>query len=255
VIKLAPSVSGSGPWTETVLYNFPGGSDVAPGSLLLNASGALYAAAGGGAYGQGRIIKLAPPPGGGTPWTETTLYSFTGGSDGAAPSTPLIPDGSGVLYGAASGGGSTNCTGGCGVVFKLTGTGFVPGILPFSFFSSKLVIALRSGYFELLSNVTLGSGAPYLDPPAQPITVAVGSFAATIPAGSFVKGSTFGEWDFDGTVNGAAIHARIWLTGTKQYLALVKAQAALTGATNPVPVGLTLGPNSGTAKVTAAIYN
>jgi YVTN family beta-propeller protein len=127
--------------------------------------------------------------------------------------------------------------------------------LPFSFFSSKLVISGQSNpYFELLSNVTLGNGAAFLDPPAQPVTVQAGTFGATIPPGSF-KESQPGGWDFDGPINGVSIHAKIWLTGTKQYLALVKAQTALTGATNPVPVGLTLGPNSGTARVTAAIYN
>jgi hypothetical protein len=82
----------------------------------------------------------------------------------------------------------------------------------------------------------------------------VGAFSATIPAGSFVKASTFGEWDFDGTVNGVTIHAKIWLIGTKQYVVLIKAMTALTGAKNPVPVRLTLGNNSGSAAVTADTY-
>jgi YVTN family beta-propeller protein len=132
--------------------------------------------------------------------------------------------------------------------------GIMPN-LPLSFFSSKLVVSLQSSpYFELLSSLTLGSGAAFLDPSAQPVTVQAGTFGATIPPGSF-KESQPGEWDFDGTVNGTAIHAKIWLTGTKQYLVLVKASTKLAGITNPVPVTLTLLNNSGTAKVTAAIYN
>jgi len=52
--------------------------------------------------------------------TETVLLSFTG-SDGDLPEAGLIADRAGNLYGAAGGG-----TAGKGVVFKLSGTGFVP---------------------------------------------------------------------------------------------------------------------------------
>jgi hypothetical protein len=184
------------------------------------------------------------------------LYSFKGGNDGASPFASLLADGSGNLYGTTQYGGAGKCTiflPGCGTVFKLTGTGFVTEA-PFSAFSSKLVISGHGDYFELLSNVTLGSGTAYLNPASETVTLQVGTYSATIPPGSFAKGSTFGEWDFDGTVNSVAIHAKIWLTGTKHYEVLVKAMTKLTGAANPVPVTLTLGPNTGSAAVTAAIY-
>jgi uncharacterized repeat protein (TIGR03803 family) len=53
--------------------------------------------------------------------TFTTLYSFTGGNDGAGPNGSLILSGN-ILYGTASGGGS----GGGGTVFavNINGTGF-----------------------------------------------------------------------------------------------------------------------------------
>lgn len=58
----------------------------------------------------------------------TTLYSFTGGSDGAWPGGALVIDQNGVLYGTAQGGGSNptvQCNpfggpNGCGTVFQLT---------------------------------------------------------------------------------------------------------------------------------------
>ncbi len=53
--------------------------------------------------------------------TFTTLYSFTGGADGAYPSG-LIRDSAGNLYGTTNSGGSPTCTPpsqGCGTVFKL----------------------------------------------------------------------------------------------------------------------------------------
>jgi YVTN family beta-propeller protein len=128
----------------------------------------------------------------------------------------------------------------------------IPGI-PLSF-TSKLFISQSKSYFELLSNITLGSGADWLNPVTDPVTIQVGSFAATIPPGSF-KGAQYGPWTFDGTVNGAVIHSVIWLTGTKQYQVLAKVQQAnIAGAKNPVTVRLTLGPNSGTAPVTGKIY-
>ncbi len=126
--------------------------------------------------------------------------------------------------------------------------------IPLSFFTSKLFISQSKSYFELLSNITLGSGADWLNPVTDPVTIQVGSFAATIPPGSF-KGAQYGPWTFDGTVNGAVIHSVIWLTGTKQYQVLAKVQQAnVAGAKNPVTVRLTLGPNSGTAQVTGKIY-
>jgi hypothetical protein len=51
----------------------------------------------------------------GSAWTETILYSFTGGGDGAFPNAPLIMDSRGNLYGAGGAGGAL----GIGVVFEV----------------------------------------------------------------------------------------------------------------------------------------
>jgi uncharacterized repeat protein (TIGR03803 family) len=50
-----------------------------------------------------------------TNWTELTLYSFLGGSDGQYPGGPLNIDAAGNLYGVSGGG-----TDGNGMMFKLT---------------------------------------------------------------------------------------------------------------------------------------
>src|SRR5579872_1018653 len=48
-----------------------------------------------------------------------TLYSFTGGRDGAQPVSTLLADQYGNLYGTTSvGGGATACSDGCGTIFK-----------------------------------------------------------------------------------------------------------------------------------------
>src|SRR5690349_7098926 len=50
---------------------------------------------------------------------EKLVYSFTG-NEGVYPDGELLRDASGNLYGTASQGGSKNCPGGCGTVFKVT---------------------------------------------------------------------------------------------------------------------------------------
>jgi uncharacterized repeat protein (TIGR03803 family) len=57
--------------------------------------------------------------------TFTTLYSFTGGSDGGQPWAGLIQDPAGNLYGTAWEGGDLNCNApnGCGVVFEVNTAG------------------------------------------------------------------------------------------------------------------------------------
>jgi uncharacterized repeat protein (TIGR03803 family) len=102
------------PWTKTVLYSFTGGSDGAgpQGDLLFDAAGNIYgAAAGGGTGDNGVIFKLTRS---GSTWTESVLYSFTGGSDGCQPSGGPIFDRAGNLYGTTLG---NFCR---GTVYKLT---------------------------------------------------------------------------------------------------------------------------------------
>lgn len=108
--------------TETVLYTFNNGTEgSAPlAGLIQDAKGNLYGTTyDGGSYGYGNVFKLD------TAGTETVLYSFSYGTDGAYPYAGLIRDASGNLYGTTNyGGDMTLCNGtGCGVVFKLDTSG------------------------------------------------------------------------------------------------------------------------------------
>jgi len=113
---------------ETVLHSFTGGADGADPAtgLVRDAAGNLYGNTGaggdlacGGGSGCGVVFKLD------TTGKETVLHRFTGGADGAAPSTAagLVRDAAGNLYGNTFTGGHGTCPGGCGVVFKLGTTG------------------------------------------------------------------------------------------------------------------------------------
>jgi len=99
-----------------VLHSFTGvDGQETMGRLLLDAAGNLYGMTTyGGAYGEGTVFELTPNANG--TWTESVLYSFTGGTDGAEPLwSGLAFDSAGNLYGTTEYGGS-----GYGVVFELS---------------------------------------------------------------------------------------------------------------------------------------
>jgi len=127
VFKLTPPSNGVGEWTESILYSFNGRSEGTQtgGGLIFDSKGSLYLThdlAGTGL--SGTVSMLSPPAQGATAWTDSTIYTFQGGTDGGEPSgAPLVFDASGALYGVTQyGGGGTVCgTGyGCGTVYKLT---------------------------------------------------------------------------------------------------------------------------------------
>lgn len=113
------------PWTVNVLYSFTGHADGgAPeyGDLVFDSTGNIYGttSAGGlqscGGGSCGVVFRLAHSNGG---WTESPIYSFTGGNDGYEPYSGVIFDNAGNLYGTTFEGGA-NFT---GTVYELTLSG------------------------------------------------------------------------------------------------------------------------------------
>jgi hypothetical protein len=105
VFELTPPNPPDGAWTETVVHAFTGGSDgqFPFGGLLQGANGVLYGTTeGDGVATFGTVFELTPPLAPGGTWSETVLYSFTGGMDGGAPLGGLIADASGALYGTTA---------------------------------------------------------------------------------------------------------------------------------------------------------
>jgi uncharacterized repeat protein (TIGR03803 family) len=121
IVALAMTTTGVNPaaaQTESVLYSFQGGLDGTQpvAGLIADKAGNLYGTtAFGGAADSGTIYELTYSAG---LWTETVLYSFQGGTDGAYPFSTLVLDESGNLYGTTLAGG-TGCSI-CGTVFRLS---------------------------------------------------------------------------------------------------------------------------------------
>jgi uncharacterized repeat protein (TIGR03803 family) len=123
IFKLTPS------GTLTVLYNFSGtGDGAAPiGALVEGSDGNLYGATGGtGAIsaadgGDGTIFKITPAG------VLTTLYLFTGASDGLSP-WGLVWGSDGNLYGTTFTGGANSL----GTAFQITPSGALTTLYAFT---------------------------------------------------------------------------------------------------------------------------
>jgi len=126
VFELTPTGS------EWPIYSFTGGTDgQSPyAGLVMDTEGNLYGTTHWGGdqscyddfyWGCGVVFEVTPSG------TEKVLYAFTGGADGGYPSSTLIRDGYGNLYGSTVNGGNQSCyTGyvyGCGVIFKVSANG------------------------------------------------------------------------------------------------------------------------------------
>ena len=100
-------------------------------------------------------------------WTETVLYSFAGGSDGANPSGRLVSDSTGALYGLTVNGGASNL----GTAYKLTRAGSV--------FTESVLLAF--------------DGSPDGANPDGPLTIdSHGNLYGTTAIGGLMDGSTNG---------------------------------------------------------------
>jgi uncharacterized repeat protein (TIGR03803 family) len=122
VFELSPGANGA--WAYSVIYNFDFTDGANPtGVLAIGAAGELYGTTqnggpnGFGSHGCGLVFQLKTLLTG--VWNQTVLHAFAG-SDGAYPTSGVILDKVGNLYGTTSNGGGFSNS---GVVFKLTPTG------------------------------------------------------------------------------------------------------------------------------------
>jgi hypothetical protein len=98
VTELTPPAHGGGRWSVAVIYRFTGHkSGSAPINILLGEGGVIY---GIRDNASGEVFGLTPPATAGEPWTEATVFAFTGNY--SAP-TSLAPGPNGSLAGVSYG--------------------------------------------------------------------------------------------------------------------------------------------------------
>ncbi len=132
IFKITANPDGT--WTESVLYNFMGGTDgVYPGPLTITNSDQIFGTTNSGGdasacsflypyLGCGTVFEFVPSTA-----TETVLHAFTGPpSDGGGPYSSGVTFGKGgKLYGTTYYGGNGQCSNGtevvgCGVVYSVS---------------------------------------------------------------------------------------------------------------------------------------
>ncbi|AGY60627.1 choice-of-anchor tandem repeat GloVer-containing protein [Gloeobacter kilaueensis] len=117
--------------TLTTLVDFTGSNGYGPvAGLVQGSDGNFYGTTVyGGDDGLGTVFRVTPDG------TLTTLVSFTGaGGDplGSYPAAPLVRGSDGNFYGTTqAGGSSTNCSSGCGTVFRMTPDGAFTSLYSF----------------------------------------------------------------------------------------------------------------------------
>jgi uncharacterized repeat protein (TIGR03803 family) len=128
VFELSPTPDGQ--WRFYLLYTFTGGADGGNplAGLVFDAAGNAYSTtSSGGANGFGTVFELMPRLGHLYTRDEKVLYSFQGGTDGAAPAGGIVFDAQGNLYGTTTTGGTTHIgcppAKGCGTIYELSPTG------------------------------------------------------------------------------------------------------------------------------------
>ncbi len=196
VFKLTPPSTSGGTWTETVLWNFggyPTDGLVPQGALVMDKSGNLYGATSAGGTngyattsGYGTVFELTPPSGPTGSWAEQILWNFgDNADDGFFPSSGLIMDTQGNLYGTTQTGGAYSTTYivdtyniynvGGGTAFKLT-----PPSTSGGSWSESLIW-------------NFGNGTDGVNPYAGVITDASGNLYGTTEAGGAY--GTIGAYD------------------------------------------------------------
>jgi uncharacterized repeat protein (TIGR03803 family) len=122
VFRLGPPAVQGGAWRFSNLWSFSGSDGSQPqGGVIPGPKGVLYGTTYSGGdltncnfIGCGVVFQLTPPVAGGK-WSYTSLYTFAGGMDGAAPQGALLRNKAGILFGTTSAGGKL----GGGTVFQV----------------------------------------------------------------------------------------------------------------------------------------
>jgi uncharacterized repeat protein (TIGR03803 family) len=182
--------------TLKIIHNFTGSANdgaFPQGGVTLGTDGNFYGTTyEGGSATAGAVFKVTP---GGS---ATTLYSFTGGSDGAYPYAPPVEGNDGNFYGTTTAGGNTAvCNSGCGTIYKITPAGALTTLYKFD---------ITHGYAPY-GPLVLGTDGNFYGTAPNGTSANAGVIFRITPAGKFTLLFSFdlthGENPFSGLVQGA----------------------------------------------------
>jgi YVTN family beta-propeller protein len=129
--------------------------------------------------------------------------------------------------------------------------------VPFSSFTAQLqLLTGKLSGFSLEARFTLGQSSVGLHPLTEALTLTVGSYTVTLPAGSFqqVQVGPYSDYAYVGTINDVKLEMLILPLGGNNYaFQAAGTPVTLTGSTEAVPVTLTIGNNTGTTTVSATV--
>ncbi len=143
-------------------------------------------------------------------------------------------------------------------------------VVPFAAFAARLEVERRQSTFELESSFSLGPSSNGIDPLTEDVTLHIGTFTVTIPAGSFRAGKDDGDGDrddrnrhddhdkkgkkperfaFEGAIDGVWLEVQIHRKANDVFELNAEGRGANVGTANPVTIGLTIGDDSGSTSV------
>jgi len=178
------------------IHNFTGSNNdgaFPQGGVTLGSDGNFYGTTyEGGSTTAGAVFKVTPAG------SATTLYSFTGGSDGAYPYAPPVQGNDGNFYGTTTEGGNTKvCGSGCGTIYKITPAGALTTLYQFD---------ITHGYAPY-GPLVLGTDGNFYGTTSFGTSANAGVIFKITPAGKFTLLFSFdlthGENPFSGLVQGA----------------------------------------------------
>jgi hypothetical protein len=103
----------------------------------------------------------------------------------------------------------------------------------------------ESDSYYIKGNFTLAENSDGIDPLKEDVNLKVGTSNLTIPAGSFSK-KGWRKYKFKGRVGGIRGYMRITKFKSNSYYFMAWINGAdLTGTPNPIPIGLSIGDDSG----------
>ncbi len=95
----------------------------------------------------------------------------------------------------------------------------------------------------------MGAGSNGINPLTEAVTLQIGTFSITVPAGSFTQQDD-GSFVFEGTIGGVSLEETITPQSNGSFQFKAEGEGVdLTGSPIPVTVTLTIGDDAGSASV------